>query len=223
MSALNQTHFNTEVIVIDNESTDGSYDIVKQMLDRNSKLTLDVAENIYPYCWDEAREKGFSLASGKYFFTLASDDFLHPEYIENYLKYFNSAKNKIYALHSAIKSVDSNGIPMGIINHPYRDFDELKEMLLIKCPINSPTVAYDRELYDEGHLATEPATFSGAADYDLYCSLVDKGYYLYPTDRWVGYYYRWHEDQATWQMHKNEQKINYDILIQKKWSSKWKI
>ena len=62
-SALNQTHTNIEVIVVDNESTDNSYNIVKKMLENNPKLMLDTAENIYPYCWDEAREKGFSLAS----------------------------------------------------------------------------------------------------------------------------------------------------------------
>ena len=221
MSALNQTHSNIEVIIVDNESTDGSRTVVGRIAENNSKIILDTAENIYPYCWDEAREKGFSLAEGKYFFTLAADDLLHTNYVESCLKYFNNGKIKIHALQSAIKSVDASNNFLGDINHNYHDLQDLKKMLLVKCPVNSPTVVYDRELYDKGLLKTDPATFSGAADYDLYCSLVDKDYFIYPTGRWIGYYYRWHKDQATWQMHKEE--TSYDNLIQEKWSEKWKI
>lgn len=221
ISALAQTHSDTEVIVVDNESADGSYATVERLLDDNPRLTLEIAKNIYPHCWDEAREKGFSLATGKYFFTLASDDYLHPEYVENYLKYFNNGNVKVYALASAIRSVDSNGVDKGSVNHSYRSLKELRETLLSKCPINSPTVAYDRELYDGGHLVTNPDKFGGAADYDLYCSLVDKGYFIYPTDRWLGYYYRWHEGQATWQVHKEA--VDYDKMIQEFWRDRWKI
>ena len=221
MSALNQTYSNTEVIVVDNESTDSSYSVVEQMLGDNSKLTLEVAENIYPHCWDEAREKGFSLAKGKFLFTLASDDYLHPEYVKSCLKYINNGKRKIYALASAIKGVDSRGVEKGDTNHLYHSLAELKEDLLIKCPVNSPTVVYDRQLYDDGHLKTNPDKFGGAADYDLYCSLVDKGYFIYPTGKWVGYYYRWHEEQATWLVHKEAR--DYDKMIQSYWRDKWKI
>lgn len=220
-SALNQTHNNIEVIVIDNESTDRSRDIVYQMLDESSKLSLDTAENVYPHCWDEARTKGFSLAQGKYFFTLASDDLLHRDYVKNCLSYFNNSKVKIHMLQSTIRSIDYNGNFLRDINHDYRSLQDLKEMLLMKCPINSPTVIYDRKLYDDDLLKTNPETFSGAADYDLYCSLVDKNYFIFPAGNWIGYYYRWHEDQATWKMHKKE--INYDFLIQEKWRKKWSI
>ena len=220
-SALEQTYSNLEVIVVDNESTDESYKLVKRMLAGNSKLTLDTAKNIYPHCWDEARGKGFSLAEGKYLFTLASDDCLHPRYVENYLKYFNNGKRKVHILSSAIRGIDSEGVERGDINHRYQSLKELKQTLLHKCPINSPTVVYDRELYDKGYLKTNPDKFGGAADYDLYCSLVDKGYFIYPTGRWVGYYYRWHEQQATWQVHKEGK--NFDEMIQSHWRDRWKI
>ena len=124
-------------------------------------------------------------------------------------------------LQSAIRSIDSDGNFLRDINHNYRSLQDLKEMLLTKCPINSPTVVYDRELYDNGLLETSPETFSGAADYDLYCSLVDKDYFIFSVGSWLGYYYRWHEEQATWQMHKKE--INYDLLIQNKWRKKWSV
>jgi glycosyltransferase involved in cell wall biosynthesis len=220
-SALKQTYTNIEVIVVDNESKDKSYDIVSRILPSNNKLTLVTAENIYPYCWDEAREKGFSLSKGKYLFTLAADDLLHPEYIEKCLKYFNNGKIDIKILQSAIKGITENGTELQIQNYSYGSPSELKKELLKKCPVNSPTVIYERSLYDNGHLTTRPEEFSGAADYDLYCSLIDKGYYIYSTNKWVGYYYRWHKEQATWDMHKEP--TNYDKLIKDKWGKIWNI
>ena len=40
MSALNQTHEDTEVIFVDNESTDASYEIAKKIQQNNSKLQV---------------------------------------------------------------------------------------------------------------------------------------------------------------------------------------
>ena len=58
------------------------------------------------------------------------------------------------------------------------------------------------------------------ADYDMYCSMVDAGVFIYPAPVWLGFFYRWHEDQATWKMHKDP--TNYDIMIQEFWREKWK-
>jgi len=96
-------------------------------------------------------------------------------------------------------------------------------MLLSKCPVNSPTAVYNRKLYDEGILKTKPDKYSGAADYDLYCSLVDRGHFIFPANKWLGYYYRWHPEQATWEMHKEKNRVNYDKLIQEYWREKWKM
>ena len=87
--------------------------------------------------------------------------------------------------------------------------------------MTSPTVFYKREIYDKGLIKTNPEKYSGAADYDLYCNLIDQGYYILPVPNWLGYNYRWHEEQATWGMHKS--KINYDSLIQSRWREKWNL
>ena len=71
-------------------------------------------------------------------------------------------------------------------------------------------------------LKTEPEKYSGAADYDLSCKLADNNVFIYPAPMWLGYFYRWHEGQATWEMHKLKNKVNYDALIQDFWREKWK-
>jgi hypothetical protein len=72
-----------------------------------------------------------------------------------------------------------------------------------------------------GLYRTYPKLYSGAADYDLYCQLVDKNIYIENIGEWIGYYYNINDTQATWQMHGDT--INYSNVIRKKWRDKWKI
>jgi len=81
-------------------------------------------------------------------------------------------------------------------------------------------VVYKASLYHEGLLETKPEMYGGAADYDLYCSLANNKVFIYPAPVWLGFCYRWHEEQATWKVHKEG--INYDKMIQDYWREKWK-
>ena len=78
-----------------------------------------------------------------------------------------------------------------------------------------------RSLVKDGLFKTFPNLYSGAADYDLYCQLVDKNIYIENIEQWIGYYYNINEGQSTWQMQKDQ--INYSNIIRKKWKDKWKI
>lgn len=224
MSALSQTYKNVEVIVVDNESSDRSVEIIQNLQEQNQELIFSTAENIYPNCWDEAREEGFRLMTGDYVLVMGSDDFLDEKFIENCMKFFMQAPDKIKVLQSPAKGVTvKNGIKVftGELKHLYRSKEEFKNLCLQKCPVNTPTVMYNTELYSQGLLRAEPEKYGGAADYDLYCRLIDNDIFIYPSPIWLGFYYRWHEEQATWKVHKEG--INYDIMIQEHWRTKWKI
>jgi hypothetical protein len=97
--------------------------------------------------------------------------------------------------------------------------DEFKKQALIRCPVSTPTVIYNRKLFDDGLLKTKPEEYLGAADYDLYCSLADNGVMIYPTNRWLGYNYRWHPNQCSWGM--QTEPTNYDKKIQDFWGKRW--
>jgi len=223
LSALNQTYDNFEVIAVDNESTDNTVEILKKIKSSHPELILDSAPNIYRHCWDEPRTKGLTLATGDYFLFLCSDDFLDESFLTNYMKYVSAAPEKILAFQSPIRSLSCKNeehVFIGDTSHSYKSLAEFKQMALAACPVNTPTVLYSRKLYEKGLLETKPEKYSGAADYDLYCRLADNDVFIYPAPRWLGYYYRWHEEQATWGMHK--EKINYDKLIQDHWREVWK-
>ena len=221
-SALNQTYENIEVIAVDNESTDGTFNIIKEIQKENPSLKVSSTPNIYPNCWDEARGEAYKLATGEYFTVIGSDDFLGKEYIEKCMKYILFAPEKILVFQSPIMGIRSNTeILTGEIKHYYHSINEFKKMCLECCPVNSPTVIYNRSLLRGGLLKTEPKKYGGAADYNLYCKLADNNIMIYSAPQWLGFYYRWHEDQATWKVSKEGK--NYDKLIQNYWKNEWNL
>ena len=220
LSALNQTWKNLEVIFVDNESTDDSVSVVNRILLQYPNLIMAKAENIYPNCWDEAKQMGFEMMSGDYVLVMGSDDYLHPKFIENCMRVFSFAPEKILALQSPIRGVQGNSKYISNeIKHHYKSVEEFKNQCLERCPVNPPTVVYNRILYDRGLLQAGPEKYGGAADYDLYCKLADNGVMVYPAPNWLGFFYRWHPEQATWKVQKEE--TNYDKMIQDYWREKW--
>lgn len=222
VSALTQTYSDVEVIFVDNESTDRSVEIAKEVHEKYPGLILSSAKNIYPNCWDEARSEGFRLMTGDYVLVMGSDDYLDKKFIENCTKIIEDSPVKISVFQSAIKGVkEDTDIIINTIVHRYNSIEEFKRLSMERCPVNTPTVVYSTQLYKDGLLKTQPEQYGGAADYDLYCSLADTGIFIYPIPVWIGFYYRWHPEQATWKVHKEEK--NYDKMIRDFWREKWKI
>ena len=71
-SALNQTYENTEVIFVDNESTDDSYTIAKKVQESAPRLQIYTAPNLYRYSWEEPVNEALRHATGEYFTILGS-------------------------------------------------------------------------------------------------------------------------------------------------------
>lgn len=222
-SALNQSYENIEVIAVDNESTDATMDILKRLQEKYDKLIISTAENIYPNCWDEAREEGYKLMTGDYMTVIGSDDMIETGYIEKCVDIMIKSKGIIKAFQSpamGFKAHPLGKVKTGLIEYKYSGNKNFMQQSLERCVVNSPSVFYDTSLYKKGLLKTFPEKYGGAADYDLYCRLADNGIHIYPIPSWIGFCYRWHEDQATWKVHKEE--TNYDKMIQDYWREKWK-
>jgi len=216
-SAINQTYDNYEIIVVDNESTDNSLNIIERYSDR---IRIDTAENIYKYSYQEPVEKALSIATGDYFTILGSDDYVDPRYIEKINNIISVNPEKVKFLQTPIVGVQADtGTFVGEISHTYKSLDEFKQLLFKHSPVNTPTMVFKRSLYDSGVVRWKSEEYLGAIDYDLYFNLADKGHFIFAFPHWIGYYYRWHKEQATWGMHKEG--TNYDQKIKDYWREKW--
>ena len=76
---LSQTFTDIELICIDDGSTDDSFDILEDLHQTDERITLISEKNFGP---SVARNKGLSVASGKYIIFLDADDMFEPSLIE---------------------------------------------------------------------------------------------------------------------------------------------
>ncbi len=84
-SVMAQTNQNWELVIIDDNSTDGNAEIIKKYTDPRIKLI--------EHKWNQGINAGlnhaFEVATGEFVSFCASDDMLCPDYVENVLKTFN--------------------------------------------------------------------------------------------------------------------------------------
>ena len=115
-SALNQSYNNTEIIIVENCSSDKTYELLKTYnnpkikLFRNDKV-LTMAEN-----WN----KCLSLISGDYIHYLHGDDILTPKCIERKMHIIN-ANNDLVLVFSATEIIDSNNNTLMIRRYKNKD------------------------------------------------------------------------------------------------------
>lgn len=222
LSALHQDYENFEVIFCDNESTDKSLKIATNLKDIGGySFKIESAPNIYKYSWEEPVMKALSVSTGDYFTILGADDYMEKSYVSNFMKFITKAPDKIKLFQSPIRGINELDIFLGDISHKYQNLKEFKTLLTQKCPVNTPTVVYSMSLYREGLIKWDSERWMGANDYNLYFELADKDLFIFPYDKWLGYYYRWHKGQSTWGMQLEEKK--YDEEMRRYWKEKWKI
>ena len=220
-SAINQSYQDKEIIVIDNESLDNSYDKVKDLKKKYPQIIIGTAPNLYDYSWQEPVEEAMKYCTGDYFTILGSDDYLGEDYLSNIYEILSVAP-QIEIMQSPLRGFDNKTKTFTeILSHKYKNISEFKRLLFEKSPVITPTVVYKKSFYDEGKIKWESEIWAGSGDYNCYFNLANLGIFIYPFPRWIGYYYRWHEDQSTWGMHKNYSDL--DNKLRKFWINKWSI
>lgn len=97
-SVIKQTYKNLEIIIVDDNSTDNSIEIIKSYNDKRIKI-IESKENVGAA---ESRNKGIDAATGDYLCFIDSDDFWKLNKIEKQVRFINN-KEFIYAGYSYYK------------------------------------------------------------------------------------------------------------------------
>jgi len=221
-SVLAQTYDDMEIIVYDNESTDGTHE---HLLERkNDQFEVISLPNIEPNGYREAMDHVFEHSESEYVTFISSDDYIDKNYISNCMQTLDRSPSGIKCIQSGMVWVNEVGEVINTSIHNYTSVEELKKLLLQHSPVNNPTVVYHRSIWPilgecrEAHFANNLVDI-GVGDYDMWCGLVHRGIPIYPVNGQLGYFYRWHSEQATWKVQENP--VKYDKIIQDYWKDKW--
>lgn len=115
-SIQNQTYKNLEMIIVDDCSKDGSYNLVLKLSKQDKRIKL--IKNKENSGVTKTRNKGIKLAKGKYIAFLDADDLWKKEKLEKQVSFMK--KNKILISYTGYEKINEDGTIRGIIEVPKR-------------------------------------------------------------------------------------------------------
>jgi glycosyltransferase involved in cell wall biosynthesis len=168
-SIINQTYKNLEIIVVDDHSTDNTYNILLKLsledkrvrLFRNEK-NLRIAKTL---------NFAFQQSTGGYIARMDGDDVSLPDRIEKQLAFLNSDKNlDLVGLH--LLMIDDFGKEIHVEKY-MSNADKINEVAKYTNPVPHFWIA-KRKVYDE----VGPYRIPPAEDYDFLLRAIEKGFRL---------------------------------------------
>jgi glycosyltransferase involved in cell wall biosynthesis len=203
-SILNQTYTDFEFIIIDDASSDDTYEILKKIKDSRIKL-LRNKSNIGLAA---SLNKAIACSSGEYVARMDADDISVHSRFERQIEILTQNDNidicgSWFTIFSEGSEVDNY-----IVKHP-QYHDEIRLYATLHNPIGHPTVMFRRSCwvkkkYDEH--------FESAQDYKLWLDFMKNGFRFYNIQESL-LYYREHEKSIT--VVKREEQKKYANNIQK--------
>ena len=175
-SIISQTHHNFEVILVDDGSTDCSFEICKEFANKDKRITVVTQTNSGA---SSARNKGFEFAKGEWITFIDADDYIEKNYLECLCKNIGNAKTLII---QGLKQVNGTGKEIKKIDFEYSTHcgSEVQKAFADKEIFEyGYTVAklYNREIIDKhnikfnGHISySEDMLFM--LEYILHCDFI---------------------------------------------------
>lgn len=180
-SVQTQIYRNIEIIVVDDCSTDGTYDILQKLarLDSRIKLYRNTKNSKIVY----SLNKALSYSSGEYIARMDGDDIATPDKIEKQVQYLKDNPH-IDLVGVSIVGIDEDG---NILKKEKRisSLDVIKKTLLFSSPVGHSWLC-KKTLYDKlGGYREIP----GAEDYDFLLRMATENLLFINID-YYGYYLR---------------------------------
>jgi len=174
-SAINQTFTDIEILIVDNNSSDNTKNVVKSFNDKRiSYIKNDINIGMISN-WNKCIEK----SKAKYLMILGDDDILLPNFIEESLKIFSKHKNLGFTF-SHINKVDENGktltkwgykfFPSGLI----LGINYLKTTIRNSCCMtNSSSVLINKKVFNKVGYFESPYA-SNTFDLNMWIKIANK-------------------------------------------------
>lgn len=163
-SILNQTFTDFELIIINDASTDGTFEILQSFEDERIVLINNEVNQGIP----KNANIGLKLAKGDYIAKMDADDISHPKRFERQLEYFK-ANPKLVICGSWAQIFDADDV---LIRTPVTH-DEIKAGLLFLNVMFNPAMMFKSALYKD-YKCYYNEGFPVLEDYTLWVDAIDK-------------------------------------------------
>ena len=179
-SVLNQTYTNFEMLIIDDCSNDGSYDLIKNYIKCDDRIKLYRLEK-NSGCPATPRNYALKLAKGEYIAFLDSDDIWHNQKLELQIEYmlkydssFTASEIKIFHDKQEIEQetaswIDFNSLQTRKISH---------EKLIYKNIIPNSSVVVKKSII-KNFLFNEDLRYKAIEDYHMWLRLLQEHDYCH--------------------------------------------
>ncbi len=165
-SVMNQTFSDYEWIIVDDCSTDGSYELAKKLSEGNPRVRLYRMEHNGGSA--KARNKGLDEAKGRYVTFLDSDDLLDPEYLEKQVAFIQGHGPIISsAYRRKTENTCTVFCPPEVTTY---------KSILKGNPLSCLSTMYDRELFPDERF---PEDLARHEDYVFFARILKRGHKAY--------------------------------------------
>ncbi len=165
-AVLNSTFENFEYIIVDDASTDNTFDILRNIKDSRIKIYRNSNNKNCSYC----NHLGQNLAKGKYIAHIDDDDIISPNKFEKQLNYLEANKS-IKLIGTFIETFGENKRPSWVF---YKDPPIIDFVMTFYNPLCHSSIIYDRLFAKENNINYD-INYRCSQDYELYKQFILKG------------------------------------------------
>lgn len=163
-SILNQTYTNFELIIIDDNSTDGTKDTVKSFSDNRIRFIKKPKNTGYP----KSLNMGIDVSCGELIARMDGDDISNINRFDEQVKFLEMNPD-IAVCGSWYRIISTDEL----IKYP-QEHEEIKIALLDYCALGHPTIMLRKCFLSKHHLRYDE-TLEPAEDYDLWTRIAALG------------------------------------------------
>lgn len=179
LSIINQTYQNLEIIIVDDCSTDKTFEKCLCLSKFDSRIRLYKNESNKKI--SSTLNRAYHLSTGELIARMDGDDVSEPDRIERLVKFLD--ENKKYDLVGcSVIAIDTSGNEIGRTTH-YSQFEFLKRTSHFVSPCSHIWVAR-RTLYEKLNGYRD---IPGAEDYDFLLRSIDEGHRITNLEDYFGY------------------------------------
>ncbi len=183
-SIMNQTYSNLEILIIDDCSTDSSFEIISRLAIEDVRIRIVKNEKNLKLI--KTLNKGLDLAQGAYIARMDADDVSLPERIEKQMIHMLS-NPEVDLCGTNYIMINAKGHKIGLSKYPLTDLD-IKLNLLFFNPLAHPTVLFKSDFIKK--IGKYKEEFINAEDYELWLRVAVNGVMCNIEDKLL--LYRWH-------------------------------